>query len=114
MSLRPLVQQGDLYRLISPYDKKGVSSLMYVTPDKTESIFFAYKLEHFYDQSIPRFRMAGLNPERKYKLEEINQINTKLQQHGNIVSGKYLMEEGIDIPLDSEYSSMIIRLKEIR
>ena len=112
--IRPLVQQGDLYRLISPYDKKGVSSLMYVTPDKSESVFFAYKLEHFRNQPIPRFRMAGLNPGKKYKLEEINQVNTNLRQHGNVISGKYLMEEGIDIPLDREYSSMIIRLKEIK
>ena len=75
---------------------------------------FAYKLEHFRNQPIPRFRMAGLNPGKKYKLEEINQVNTNLRQHGNVISGKYLMEEGIDIPLDREYSSMIIRLKEIK
>ena len=28
--IRPVVQQGDLYRLISPFDKTGYASLMYV------------------------------------------------------------------------------------
>lgn len=32
--VRPIVQFGDLYRLVSPYDKKGISSLMYATPEK--------------------------------------------------------------------------------
>lgn len=27
-SIRPVIQYGDLYRLISPYDRKGVTSLM--------------------------------------------------------------------------------------
>lgn len=33
--IRPVVQQGDLYRLISPFDKTGYASLMYVSPEKT-------------------------------------------------------------------------------
>lgn len=33
--IRPIVQQGDLYRLISPYDKTGYASLMYVAPERT-------------------------------------------------------------------------------
>lgn len=108
--IRPVVQQGDLYRLISPYDRKGVSSLMYVTPEKDEAVFFAYKLEHFYNQPVPRFRMAGLDPNRKYKLEELNRISDGLPQEGKVISGKYLMEEGIDIPLYGEYSSKVIRI----
>lgn len=33
-TIRPVVQMGDIYRLISPYDNKGVASLMYVAPQK--------------------------------------------------------------------------------
>ena len=29
--IRPIVQHGDLYRLVSPYDKVGFASLMYAT-----------------------------------------------------------------------------------
>ena len=38
--IRPIVQFGDLYRLQSPFDKKGVASLMYVTPEKDDAVFF--------------------------------------------------------------------------
>ncbi len=34
--IRPVVQQGDLYRLLSPYDGKGLASLMYVTPARNK------------------------------------------------------------------------------
>lgn len=33
--IRPIVQFGDIYRLVSPYDRLGVASLMYTTPEKT-------------------------------------------------------------------------------
>lgn len=32
--IRPIVQLGDIYRLISPYDRLGVASLMYTSPEK--------------------------------------------------------------------------------
>lgn len=37
--IRPVVQFGDLYRLVSPYDNKGVSSLMYVTSERIRRSF---------------------------------------------------------------------------
>lgn len=33
--IRPVVQFGDLYRLVSPYDNQGLSSIMYVSEAKT-------------------------------------------------------------------------------
>ena len=70
--IRPIVQLGDLYRLISPYDNKGVASLMYVAPEKEHAVFFGYKLVHFINQQIPRFRMAGLDPMKNYRFTELN------------------------------------------
>ncbi len=32
--IRPVVQLGDIYRLLSPYDRLGAASLMYVAPEK--------------------------------------------------------------------------------
>ena len=59
--LRPIVQTGDLYRLISPYDKKGVSALMYKTAE--DACLFVYKIENLYVQTLPRIRLAGLTPD---------------------------------------------------
>ena len=46
-SVRRIVQFGDLYRLVYPYDKKGLASLMYVNSEESEAVFYAYKTEHF-------------------------------------------------------------------
>ena len=43
--IRPIVQHGDLYRLVSPYDKVGFASLMYATPEKDKAVFFACRME---------------------------------------------------------------------
>ncbi len=110
--IRPVVQSGDLYRLISPYDKQGIASLMYVTPEKKEAVFFAYKTEHFRNQLIPKFRMAGLDPDKKYRLQEVNGLNDNFRQQNKIINGRFLMDQGLDVSLDKEYASVVIRLAE--
>lgn len=113
-SIRPVVQQGDLYRLISPYDKKGVASLMYCTPGKDRAVFFAYKMEHFYNQSLPRFRMAGLKADKLYKITELNVSGQPIELSGKAISGAILMNEGVELPLWGEYSSRVLELTEVK
>lgn len=43
--IRPVVQLGDIYRLISPYDHLGVASLMYTSPEKDKAVFYWWKTE---------------------------------------------------------------------
>lgn len=42
--IRPVVQLGDIYRLVSPYDKLGVASLMYTSPEKDKAVFIGGRL----------------------------------------------------------------------
>jgi alpha-galactosidase len=121
--IRQVVQMGDLYRLQSPYDNLGVASLMYVAPDKSDAVFYWWKLEHFHNQHLPRIKMAGLDPDKKYKITELNRIdNQPLSFEGKVYSGAYLMANGLEIPYDhkvdraqrSEFSSRILRLEEIK
>ncbi len=39
-TIRPVVQFGDIYRLVSPYDRLGVASLMYTSPEKDKAVFY--------------------------------------------------------------------------
>ncbi|MDQ9833704.1 hypothetical protein RFY41_11810, partial [Acinetobacter soli] len=41
--IRPVVQFGDLYRLVSPYDNQGLSSIMYVSEAKDKAVFYWWK-----------------------------------------------------------------------
>lgn len=121
--IRPVVQMGDLYRLVSPYDKLGVASLMYVSPEKDEAVFYWWKTEHFVNQHLPRVTMAGLDKDKMYRIEELNRIDNKpLAYEGKAFSGAYLMGNGLEIPYNNivdyhkqtAYSSRVIRLVEVK
>ena len=111
-TIRPTVQMGDLYRLISPYDRKGVASLMYVSPEKDRAVFFAYKLEHFRDQAIPRFTMKGLDKDRTYRFRELNVPAGETPSHldGKKATGAMLMNTGFELHLGGEYASCVYEL----
>lgn len=118
-TIRPIVQFGDLYRLQSPYDKKGVASLMYVTPEKDDAVFYWWKIETFMGQQLPRIPMAGLDPDKLYTVTELNRIdNEPLPYEGKSFTGRYLMANGLEMPLtykvdyhkNTDYSSRVLRL----
>lgn len=121
--IRPVVQFGDIYRLISPYDKLGVASLMYISDVKDKAVFYWWKTEHFVNQHLPRVTMAGLDPEKKYKVMELNRIdNVPLEFEGKVFSGAYLMANGLEIPYNhkvdyhkqNDYSSRVLYLEEVK
>ena len=98
--IRPVVQLGDIYRLVSPYDGHNMASMMYVDPSKDKAVFYWWKTETFYDDHLPRVKMAGLDPEKRYKVRELNRIDIEpLPYEGLSFSGKFLMENGLEIPL---------------
>ncbi len=121
--IRPIVQFGDIYRLVSPYDGKGIASLMYVTPEKDDAVFYWWKIETFMNQQLPRVAMAGLDPDKMYKVTELNRIdNEPLPYEGKVFSGKYLMNNGLEMPLtykvdyhkNTDFASRVLRLTEAK
>lgn len=111
--IRPVVQFGDLYRLISPYAQKNISSLMYVTPDKEEAVLFVYQLKHRFNPSFPRLTLQGLSPDASYEICEINTADLK-EQAGKTITGGFLMDQGMEVWLDKEYDSKIYHLKKTK
>jgi alpha-galactosidase len=118
--IRPIVQQGDIYRLLSPYDHKGAASLLYATQDKNKAVFYWWKTETFVNQQLPRIVLAGLDPDKVYKVIELNRIDNKpLAIEGKTFTGKFLMSNGIDLPLDhdvdynlrNDYASRVLLLE---
>ena len=111
--IRPIVQLGEQYRLVSPYDKKGVASLMYVSSDTSQAVFFAYKMEHFTNMNVQRVRMDGLDADKTYKITELNVPVDKQPCHlnGKVFTGRMLMNTGIELALNSEYASRVFLLE---
>ena len=101
--IRPIVQFGDIYRLVSPYDKIGLASLMYVNEAKDKSVFFWWKTESFQNEHLPRVKMAGLDANKNYKVHELNRIDLKpMDIEGKVFSGAYLMNHGLEMPYRNE------------
>ena len=97
--IRPIVQMGNIYRLQSPYENKGVASLMYVDDARQKAVFYWWKTETFVNQHLPRIKMAGLDAGKMYKVHELNRIdNRPLAFEGKTFSGAYLMSQGLEIP----------------
>ena len=101
--IRPIVQFGDIYRLVSPYDKQGLASLMYVDEQKSKSVFFWWKTESFQNEHLPRVKMVGLDASKNYKIHELNRIDLRpMDVEGKVFSGAYLMNHGLEMPYRNE------------
>ena len=121
-TIRPIVQLGNIYRLQSPYEKKGVASLMYVDDTKQKAVFYWWKTETFVNQHLPRVKMAGLDANKKYRIHELNRIDNKpLAFEGKIFTGAYLMANGLEIPYSHDvdynkktaWASRVIFIEEV-
>ena len=101
--IRPIVQFGDIYRLVSPYDKLGLASMMYVNEAKSKSVFFWWKTESFQNEHLPLVKMAGLDANKMYKVHELNRIDKNpMDVEGKTFSGAYLMNHGLEMPYRNE------------
>ncbi len=110
--LRNLIQLGNIYRLISPYDGQGIASLMYTNDDKTQAVLFAHRIQFLYNIKTPRIRLAGLDANKNYRLRELN-IKVGEQPsalNDKVISGKLLMEQGLPLVLHKDYSSCVFSL----
>lgn len=119
-AIRPIVQFGDLYRLSSPYDENGVASMMYVDEAKDNAVFYWYKTKYFRNEVLPRITFDGLDPNKNYKITELNRVDNKpLSFEGKSYSGAFLMSNGLEIPLmhdiakekKTDWSSRVLRLQ---
>ena len=111
--LRQVVQTGNLYRLVSPYNRKGVASLMYVDDAQQQGALFVYKTDNYYNQTLPRIRLAGLKADQTYTVTEKNvRVNQKpCQLSGKQFTGRFLMEVGIEVPLWEDYASRVFLIQ---
>ncbi|UQZ35555.1 alpha-galactosidase [Paenibacillus sp. PK3_47] len=67
--IRTLVQQGDMYRLLSPFEGSGDTAWMFVSEDKTEAFVAYFRVLATPNAPISRLTLKGLNPELDYVIE---------------------------------------------
>jgi alpha-galactosidase len=113
--IRPIVQLGDLYRLRSPYESNE-GALMYVKNQGEEqsAVVFYYLLDRKYNDQPAPLRLAGLDPNKRYRVQEINIDETGYHTTLNdrVVGGDALMNVGVNLTFTRPLSSVVLLLKE--
>lgn len=110
--LRNVVQQGDLYRMESPYDGPR-ATLDYVTYDQSRAVLFIYQLKEGPSEVV---KPMGLDPQQNYRLTEVNVPEGQksgFSMDGMIKSGAELMRDGFIPTTQKEYDSMVIEFSAL-
>ncbi len=114
--IRDVVQLGDQYRLASPYDFGGFSSIGYVSEDKDRAIIFAYSLDYQVRGASHVVKLAGLDPAKQYTVREVMPTSNKFRTlyrftgEGKTFSGDYLMKVGIQVNIGKRFDSSVLEL----
>jgi alpha-galactosidase len=99
--IRHLVQFGDFYRLLSPFEGNA-AAWMFVAKDKREA--FAVYVQILKEPYAPldRFRLKGLDPDLDYEMDE----------DGLVCGGDELMNAGLPVPqFSGDFRSRVWRLR---
>jgi alpha-galactosidase len=107
-SIRMTVQQGLLYRLISPRDDSPYSATQSVSNDGRQAVLFAFLHSSTMLNPYPRIRLEGLDPQARYRLRVV----AGKPEEGTPVeaSGAYWMSEGIDLLLKGDFQAAAVVL----
>jgi len=107
--IRDVVEQGDLYRLESPYGNPR-TALDYVSTDRSRAVLFVYQLQNAAGETV---KPRGLDPQMRYHVSEVNLpagTKSQLAGDGQIVDGGTLMRDGLMPPCQKEFESAVIEL----
>ena len=115
--LRPVVQLGDLYRLASPYEGDH-AALMFVSGDKRRAAVMVYGLGRQLKHGRPApLLLDGLDPEKRYRIEEINLVEPGKGLHvdisGKTIGGAALAAAGIAFDLAPGDDSFVLELTAV-
>ena len=111
--LKPVILEGDMYRLVSPYGSNHTSS-MYVGKDRKTAVVFAFDIHPRYGEKTLPVRLQGLNSDQMYRVKEINMMSgssSSLKDNGQLFSGEYLMNVGLNVFTTRQLNSRVIEIK---
>ncbi len=113
--LQPVILDGSQYRLVSPYESNHMA-VNYVDADARKAVLFAYDLYPRYQEKLLPVKLQGLDPHKRYKVEEINlmpEVESTLPANGKVLSGDYLMKVGLDVLGFTAMRSHVIEITAI-
>ena len=106
--LKPVILDGEMYRLVSPYEGNH-AAVNYVSEDKTHAVLFAYDLHPRYKEPLFNVKLQGLDPSLVYSVKEINMPEGQ-KAETRTYTGDYLMKIGLPVLTASEGTSHVLEL----
>lgn len=106
--LKPVILDGEMYRLVSPYEGNH-AAVNYVSEDKTHAVLFAYDLHPRYKEPLFNVKLQGLDPSLVYSVKEINMPEGQ-KAETKTYTGDYLMKIGLPVLTASEGTSHVLEL----
>ena len=110
--LKPLILDGDLYRLVSPHGSTH-AAVMHIDKGKEKALLYSYDLYPRSQDKLYPIKLRGLDPTKRYRVKEINLMpnsNSNLQEQDKVYSGDYLMKLGLWAFTNSRMNSRIIEI----
>jgi alpha-galactosidase len=108
-SIRGTVQQGKLYRLLSPREGM-ITANQYVSQDGKQAVLFAFLQAQQFRQHAPAIYLKGLDEQALYRVKS---IDDKLVEKQTTLSGAYLMGHGLNFRLTGDFDSTSITLEKV-
>ncbi|KIA96987.1 alpha-galactosidase [Pedobacter kyungheensis] len=112
-NFKDIVWHGQQYRLQDPYENK-IASIAYVDEAQNQVVIFNYYVATLFTNGvILPIKLKGLDPAKKYKIEEINLYpNTKSPiDKEKVYSGDFLMKVGFNPEVNSNRTSVVLKVQ---
>lgn len=101
--IRGLVQQGDMYRLLSPFEGNE-TSWMFVSEDRREALLFYFHVLAEPNGPLKRVKLEGLDPMLDYRLGDTD----------TVYGGDRLMGAGLPITsIRGDFESRVLHLRAV-
>ncbi len=108
-ALRPLIREADLFHVSRRPDGVHWDGIEYYSAKMRRGVLYAFR-GSAPDQTMHRFRLLGLVPGKRYRLQFADQGAAA----DRVVTGRDLMRDGIAVTLARPLSSELVFLDEMR
>lgn len=103
--LKPVILNGDQYRLVSPYSGNHAST-MFVNKQGSHAVVFAFDIHPRYNEKLENVKLQGLHSAATYQVREINRADGSVGK-AKAYSGEYLMTVGLPLFTTGDLASRL-------
>jgi len=108
--IRPIVQQGSLFRLIEPNADSPYAVTESVARDKQQAVVFAFLHSSQQGLAYPPVYLRGLDPEANYRIKVLDgSLNGSVPASA---SGAFWMHYGLHFNLRGDYQAAALLLEK--